>query len=45
MLFKTCMDYRRSVVSKDPERSKVFQVYDSLKRNGGRDIVRGKSEN
>ena len=30
MLFKTCMDYRRSIVSKDAERSTVFQVYDSL---------------
>ena len=30
MLFKTCMDYRRTIVSKDAERSKVFQVYDSL---------------
>ena len=30
MLFKTCMDYRRSIVSKDAERSKVFQVYDSV---------------
>ena len=30
MLFKTCMDYSRSIVSKDAERSTVFQVYDSL---------------
>lgn len=33
MLFKTCMEYRRSIVSKDAERSKVFQVYNSLKTN------------
>ena len=30
MLLKTCMDYHRSIVSKDAERSKVFQVYNSL---------------
>ena len=32
MLFKMCMDYGRSIVSKDAERSTVFQVYDSLNK-------------
>ena len=30
MLFKTCMDYRRSIFAKDEERSRLFKVYDSL---------------
>ena len=30
MLFRSCMDYRRNIVSNDEERSQQFKVYDSL---------------
>ena len=30
MLFRSCMDYRRNIVSNDEERSRRFKVYDSL---------------
>lgn len=30
MLFRSCMDYRRNIISKDEERSREFKVYDSL---------------
>lgn len=30
ILFKACMDYHRSIVSKDMERTQLFKVYDML---------------
>ena len=35
MLFRSCMDYRRNIVSNDEERSRQVKVYDSLKKNRG----------